>query len=659
MSVMVKVIGADKCSDEYIAALEVKKVIESQMPKNVSGEIILFASATLFGQTVKDIDLLMVGNLNGYKIKCDYSDSKNEIGFGEVSIESFCTAIEIKSHNITGIKLNGTDFYVKYNEGWHCVTEQSNKQKMSVSNFLKRTTGTSPFVTNLIMFVNATSAEISSLLRKNGKEMPSNALGGDFDLNRLFKLIVWQKNIKYINGSLRFNSFEYNPSFSAEIDGIKRAMEIFSEHKSNMGGLTRRKLEQISSELVSGKISLEISDDIDIVRGRAGTGKTIGLISTAVKIVDEEYKRAIILTYNNCLVSDIRRLFALADLPDMFEENCVQVSTIHSFFYKIVNKCYCDSKLKINVFLENYEYFLKEFIEFLKIDIDEVRKMCRNYMDLCWDYILVDEAQDWTMLEKDILITLFNNSKIIVADGGTQFVRMIKPCDWSTVQASNNVKLKYCLRQKKNVVHFINHFIDSIYPQYGKMIPSEKMYGGKIIIVYNDNNLIDIYKNEMNALVEESNIPYDMLCVVPHTLVHKVNGGNEFLFRERFLSNGFKVWDGTNEDNRYTYSIDADESRVVQYDSVRGLEGWTVFCFELDTFIEEKLKIYNPEEKNNCLLLESPADRKNKYILNWALLPMTRAIDTLVITIKNQNSLVGNVLESLANKFPDYITIIK
>lgn len=334
MGVMVKVIGADKNSDEYTAALEVKKIVETQMPKNVSGEIILFASATLFGQTVKDIDLLMVGSLNGYKINCDYSDSKNEIGFGEVLIESFCTAIEIKSHNINGIKLNGTDFYVKYNEGWHCVTEQSNKQKISVSNFLKRTTGTSPFVTNLIMFVNATSAQIGSLLRKNGKEMPSNALGGDFDLNRLFKLIVWQKNVKYINGSLRFNSFEYNTSYASDIDGIKKAMEIFSEHKSNMGGLTRRKLEQISSELISGKISLEVNNDIDIVRGRAGTGKTIGLISTAVKIVDEEYKRAIILTYNNCLVSDIRRLFALADLPDMFEENCIQVSTIHSFFIK-------------------------------------------------------------------------------------------------------------------------------------------------------------------------------------------------------------------------------------------------------------------------------------------------------------------------------------
>ena len=69
--------------------------------------------------------------------------------------------------------------------------------------------------------------------------------------------------------------------------------------------------------------------------------------------------------------------------------------------------------------------------------------------------------------------------------------------------------------------------------------------------------------------------------------------------------------------------------------------------------------MYNPEERNNGLLLERPTDRKNKYILNWALLPMTRAIDTLVITIKNQHSLIGNILERLARQFPDYITIVK
>ena len=35
------------------------------------------------------------------------------------------------------------------------------------------------------------------------------------------------------------------------------------------------------------------------------------------------------------------------------------------------------------------------------------------------------------------------------------------------------------------------------------MIPSEKMYGGKVIIVYNDNFLIDVYKNEMKVMLEK------------------------------------------------------------------------------------------------------------------------------------------------------------
>lgn len=58
MSVNVIVYGADRTSDEYAAALKLKQIIQDTLPDSAIGEIVLFASATLMGQAVKDIDLL-------------------------------------------------------------------------------------------------------------------------------------------------------------------------------------------------------------------------------------------------------------------------------------------------------------------------------------------------------------------------------------------------------------------------------------------------------------------------------------------------------------------------------------------------------------------------------------------------------------------------
>lgn len=89
------------------------------------------------------------------------------------------------------------------------------------------------------------------------------------------------------------------------------------------------------------------------------------------------------------------------------------------------------------------------------------------------------------------------------------------------------------------------------------------------------------------------------------------------------------LWDETNDDNRLEFSADMSESRVVQYESSRGLEGWTVCCLNFD-----------------------------EYMLNWALLPMTRAIDTLIITLHDENNTYSESLLKIAEQHPDYVRII-
>ena len=656
MGIKVSIYGADKDSDEYNAALKMKSIIQNSVPDSVIGEIILFVSATLFGQAVKDIDLMMMGNLNNYSVNAEFNASEkdgvlqNTVN-DKVDVRSFCTVIEVKSHDISGIVRNGTDFYVKYGNRLHCVTLQSNKQKIAAKSFFEKSLSFSPFITNIIWFTQVTADDVTGLLEIGGGRLPSNVVGKDFEFRELMQLLIWQKPPFRTRSGFVFES-NYE---SCTVNDFQKALMLFSHTKKQMGELTRKRIEMITSKTFRDNALVDANGKVSIYRGRAGTGKTVGLIQTAIRLVDEEQARVIILTYNRALVSDIRRLFALAELPDMFEENCVYVSTMHAYFFHMANNILYDGQMSGTKFLDHYEAVLKEMNDFLSDDvvIGLAHEMIMSDERLNWDYVLIDEAQDWTNVERDLILKLFEKGKIIAADGGNQFVRRGEVCDWNVIRERNNIKLKYCLRQKENIVSFLNTYSNKAEILGGKILCSEKMPGGKVVII-SDDRIIEIHKMEMKKLVDAGNIAYDMLYLVPHSLVEKSYGVSRFSMIKDFEQEGIFLWDGTNSDNRDGYCVNTDEVRVLQYDSARGLEGWVVVCMDFDVFMEEKEAEYIDGEVNS-LLLESPEERKKKYLYNWAMIPLTRAIDTLVITLKNPQSKIASFIREVADVCKDYV----
>ena len=652
MAIKVSVFGAEKESDEYAAALKLKNIIQNSTPESAIGEIVLFASATLYGQAVKDVDLMMLGSIQNYNLNSEFSDKDGNRIQDKVFIQNFCTVIEVKRHDISGIVLNGTDFYVKYGADLHCVTQQSNKQKISAMNFFITALSFSPFITNVIWFTQATSSEIDSLLSNNGRRLPSNVLGSDFEFKDLLHLLMLQKPpFKTRAGYIFDSNYE-----SCGVSDFQKALQLFSESKEQMGELTRKRIEMISNKAFQDRSLIDSQGKVSIYRGRAGTGKTVGLIQTAISLVDEKSARVLMLTYNKALVSDTRRLFALAELPDMFEENCVAVNTMQSYFFRLANKVLYEGRMSGDKFLSHYDKVLAELNSFL----DDSESVCLvkeeisedSYLD--WDYLLIDEAQDWNEAERDIVLKLFDKGNIIVADGGNQFVRRGKVCDWTVIHERNNIKLKYCLRQKENIISFLNLLTKAMGISAGKILGTDKMPGGKVRIISSDK-LFETHNEEMKLLKEKENIAYDMLYLVPHSLVRKDGMDSCFAMKTEFENNGVFLWDGTNSNNRESYSVRNDEVRVLQYDSARGLEGWTVVCMDFDEFIKEKNSEY-VEGEIDSLLLESPEEHKKKYIYNWVMIPLTRAIDTLIITLNDCESDVGRMLRSIADDNPDFIT---
>lgn len=651
MAVSVTVCGPGRESDEYQAALRLKEIIMNSLPASALGEILLYANATLFGQAVKDIDILMAGYLQNYTVDAEFYANNEGYKKESVEIRSFCTTIEVKRHDVSGISLQGTDLYVDYSNGWHCVTEQSNKQKISAMEYFRRNIMTPLFVTNIIWFTQVTPGELRNLLSHDGNVLASNALGSSFDFKDLVRIIILEQTPYKYRGSFILSSTD-DPN---SIKQIRHVLSLFSTKKEQMGELTRKKIEQItSSSFISSELISSI-DQVSICRGRAGTGKTVGLLHAAIHLVNEKQARVLFLTYNKALVSDIRRLLAFMELPDMFQPKCLHVNTMHSYFFHLANAVLFSKKANGSSFLENYDKILKELRDFMQDDegITLVKEQCASDRELDWDYVLIDEAQDWSEVERDIILKMFDNDKVLIADGGQQFVRGIEACDWSVIRNRNNIRLKHCLRQKENLVSFINAYVQKLDVLGSKVLTKNNLPGGKVVIA-SDSDLYKVHKLENEKLQKAGNTNYDMLYLVPHSLVTKDYGESEFALKGQFERKGILVWDGTSAKNRDSYPVDLQEIRVLQYDSARGLEGWTVVCMDFDQFIAEKKAEYVDGEVN-ALLLESKEEREKKYICNWALIPLTRAIDTLIITIKDVESDTAKLLKSIADEFPDFV----
>ena len=103
-------------------------------------------------------------------------------------------------------------------------------------NYLERSTGYSPFVTNIIWFTGITEEELKTLLSTDYGIMPSNVLASSFSVQTLLQRLVWQRQPKLFRGSYHFDCGINMLS----IDDLAKVFRKFSVAKAGMGALTRK-----------------------------------------------------------------------------------------------------------------------------------------------------------------------------------------------------------------------------------------------------------------------------------------------------------------------------------------------------------------------------------------------------------------------------------
>jgi len=316
--------------------------------------------------------------------------------------------------------------------------------------------------------------------------------------------------------------------------------------------------------------------------------------------------------------------------------------------------------------------------------------------------LFLDEAQDCHSYEKDILLSIFGYNNIVIANGGEeQLIRYSTTCKWYVSQAQNipmytYAKKRKSFRMKPAIAHLANHVAES----FGINLdvePLDTEDHGQIIIDknYNGNlqNKINIIR-ELNSLGERQGCTaYEsLLLLCPSDITKRKNYNdnlsdiediessknikiNEFdvikedsakvkqewsLIKEASKQIAlFRFWNTTGNVDKRKQSVPGSLSvRSIYYESCRGIEAWSVLCFGIDHFFNNK---NNEDEADNFLLenvLLTTTQRKNMYAATWILMALTRAIDTCYLELENMESPLSKSIQDFANKNPKYIKYV-
>lgn len=623
-----------------------------------SGRICLMTNVTFGGGSVGEIDIVMMCDLNG--VTFSLYDPVDQVQ-KDIIVQRLCYVIEVKDHDYRNVELFKNGFNVKYDGVWHPVSSQSRKQRFDYKTYLFKHLKYSPYIFNFIWFREISGSELDSVVVRatDGLAYSDNALPKSFSFKKLI-----QKAVTVYPDSVYWNKERSKGWMNccSGADFISDISKHFTQRRVVVGQLTQNRLNILSMKYASKEIGNLNPNNLTLFEGRAGTGKTIKLLQVAIDYKNQ-CKRCILLTYNHALISDINRLLFLSGIYSKPDKPTVVADTLHSFFMDIMvllgvrnDKIVDDSDEYFNK--TGYINDLKEMYEYISgsLSLSEVQNFKDSSELIDWDYVLVDEAQDWLNLEKEILYAIYGPERIVVADGVDQFMRSDYKINWAQgitdVYRKNDV---VCLRQKPNLVKFANGFARDLGLDW-HVDENDQYNGGRVIVVQNYNT--DLHVELLNDGRKANAEPYDILFLVPPE--DAKNG--QFYKYELYKQNKIYLFDGTNPENKEYFSLDNSLCRLYQYDSCRGLEGWSVICYDFDLLIKYKYDSFVSKLHNKEMTPFQGAGipgtaRVMTYM--WALMPLTRAVDTLVITLRDPNSEIGNLLHEMSQNRRHYDGIIE
>lgn len=653
---MIRILGSTE-GHESDAARDLRRLIVESWPHADTDDSIaiqIIAGVKCHGQKRRDLDLVLLLAADEPIFFRPFLDITWNEGPPfrpkQASVESLCVVIELKEQDASGVRFTGAGrvdvrYFQAGHEYWSSATDQNEEQKYSLIGYLQHHGITSPYVSNLLW--------LKQLANKQMPSRPHNILGGNSTWEMFLNVLLQLDRRRSSDGgwTLSARKADAPHRFDAVVRLLTRTLQPT--------GLDRLRMDRITQAAVQNDWSDSLGTRQLIFRGRGGSGKTMLLLQLAWKAFEERNQRILVLTYNKALAADLRRLLTLLGVPDDIGARSIQIQTVHSFVYALLKglRYLSDSE---DSFLERYEQIKNEVLAMLHNEAitqgDIASLLTQQPQAFRWDFIFIDEAQDWPENERDLLRHFYPTERFILADGVDQLVRG-KECDWHgslPAGCSRTIYLPTCLRMKSALARFANDVALLLGLSNWKVSPNPETPGGRVILIEGDYFQDRALHEELvGSAIAAGNQPVDMIGCMPPMLVvrEEASGTVASVPAQRIREWGFEVWDGAVGDIRNTYAVSPQELRVVQYDSCRGLEGWVALLWGLDDFFEYK--------QNSWPISGAPVrdDERHAFLhaARWLMIPLTRAIDTLVIQVSSRSTPLKAILRKVADTSPDYV----
>lgn len=655
---MITLTGAEG-SPEYEAARRVADAFASYWPgieATPAGEeeLKIAANVKFAGYETSDIDIVICGNFRpGRKLVASrrISDANGRpIGATPVAVHNIAVAVEVKSHSPDRIRFDGDSVSVPYTRNgvtkWHSATEQNDKQLYTLQNYFDAQ-HLSAWVYRFII--------LDSVI---DNKVPPGVVPQEFNAGSLLtEIAAISPPRRNSRGGPYLRTFK-------SVEHAERALAAPVFRQTVPTNLDRKRMDRIAAKRgISGDWFSDLGKQMLIFRGRGGTGKTVLLLQAAHKAFRERGSRSLLLTYNRALVADIRRAMVLMRVPSSPHEGGITVQTVMSLVMSWLNRLGVigEKDGESGIDLEHYPALCAQAVKMFEEgaatqdDVESAKTGSPGRLD--FDYVLIDEGQDWPKEEAELLARLYGTRRLAIADGVDQLIRG-RRTDWTKVRGPSEprrvISLNRCLRMKANLARFTNAVASRAHLGW-EVQPNDKAGGGRVIILeqpYLANK--ELHEELLKSANSTGNEAIDFLFCVPPS--NMVVGGHKrrSLLALNLEKLGWETWDGTDALERNDFPRGVETHRVVQYASCRGLEGWVVVAESIDEFWDHQQTIQGPacEEPE---LYATAEELAAEAAWRWCLIPMTRPIDTLVITLSDPASIVAEALRDVSKDLPDIV----
>ncbi len=656
---MLELIG-EKGSSEYDAALYLAEAIKKLWPgveKTPPDQdyIKIAANVKISGYKRTDFDVIACGLFHQGRsfipVKVVHDNKAVRIGRRSIMVRNFIVAIEVKDHGENSVRISGDSVSVFYSSGassgWSNATDQNIEQVHSLRHYLDDLGTDNMFVHRCLIMQGLGSINI-------GGALPAGYDGAGF----FTSVAQVSKVFKSTNGYRLSSGLDKDASLVLGAGIFKKIVPT---------NLDRRRMDMILEGTHQSEVLYSaLGKQMVRLRGHGGTGKTIMCLQAAWKLYEETGARSLVLTYNHALAADIRRLLALLNVPSDPELGGIKVDTVMSFMYSWFRRLQLledDEDLSF----DNYGMHCKSATDMLKEgaltgdDVEAIQVEDPYRYD--FNCIVVDEAQDWPQEEANLLKTLYDCKKICLADGIDQLIRG-KATNWDEGvpgEMRKIIPLQKCLRMKRSLSVFVNKVAEAGRVNWN-IEPNNSAGGGTIKILLRPyQEYEDLHQELVSSAKAMGNAELDFLFCVPPSSVNNLGSNRESDISVFLKGLGAEVWDGVNPVTRRNFPRGKNEFRIVQYESCRGLEGWTVVLNKPDAYWElcknDRVKAGLSDAEK--LALEDIEELARGSAWRKTLISLTRPLDTLVISLNDIESDFSSIVLDVARECSEFVEIFE